>query len=113
MRRMMLGVAIASLISLGFAKVCREHPETHTRVVILLTCVIAGAVGFWSIRRPIYSLLAVVVACEVVGYLATDDDSDMFGESCLVAWIIGAFVGWLSKKLRRLRANIIASKGPK
>jgi hypothetical protein len=100
-RRMMVAVAVAALVSLVTSNSYRHDGITDKRVVIPVASVVAAVYGLGAMRRPLMfllPLLAVWIATPQVDHPRPDVINVSAG-GCFVGWIIGASAGWMSRRL--------------
>lgn len=118
LRWIMGAVAVAALVSLAAAKVCRECRSNDTRVDTFVACVLAGVFGLGSMRRPMVFLAPVILI--YVGSPRAFDYAPRFIEffrmsigACVLGWIVGAPAGWMFRWITRARDPLpVASKPP-
>jgi hypothetical protein len=114
-RRAMAVVALAALLSLAVANVCREYPSTEHRVAILVASVVAGAYGLAAMRRP-WVFLAPLVVVWAVAPTVDHPSFDVFnlsGGACFLGGIIGGSVGLISRFFRWADDMPVAPERPK
>jgi hypothetical protein len=102
LRTLLILVAIASLISLVASNPYRHGGITDKRVVIPVASIIAAFYGVASMRRPLLLLWPLVVVWVVTPRVDHPTPDVVNGSilGCLLAWIIGAPAGWISRSLR-------------
>jgi hypothetical protein len=99
-RRLMVAVAISALVSLAVSKVCRDYPNTYMRAFILLLAVCAAAFGVGAVRKPWHFLCPILVAWVVMPSVDHPGDPySMIAGSCIWGWLIGAPIGWISRRI--------------
>ncbi len=102
-RRMMVAVAVAALVSLVASNPDRHDGIDDKRVVIPIASAVAAAYGIGAMRRPVLflmPLLAVWIATPQVDH-PTRDVINVSAGGCFLGWIIGGPAGWISRHLAR------------
>jgi hypothetical protein len=99
MRRWMVAVTVAALVSLVASNPYRHDGITDKRVVIPVASVVAAVYGVGAMRRPLVFLLPLLIV-----WIATPgvdhphpDVINISAAGCYLAWIIGASAGWMSR----------------
>jgi hypothetical protein len=98
---MMAVVTVTALILLVATNPDRHDGTTDKRVVIPVASTVAATYGVLAMRRPLLSLLpllAVWVATPQVDH-PTPDVINVSAGGCFLGWVIGAPVGWFSRRL--------------
>jgi hypothetical protein len=103
-QRMMAAVAVAALASLALAEICRNLRGARLRVMMVVCCVVVAAYSVWAMRRPLWALFPLLLI-PVIDLLRSPpyDGLDIYTVSmaaCYVAWIIGAPVGWIVRRMK-------------
>jgi hypothetical protein len=94
-------VLVAALISLVATNPYRHDGITDRSVVIPVASVVAALYGVGSMRRPLaflLPLLAVWIVTPQVDH-PTPDVINVSAGACFLAWIIGAPLGWITRRL--------------
>ncbi len=113
-RRLMVAVAIVALISLVASNPERHDGITDKRVVTPVASVVAAAYGFGAMRRPLVFLLPLLAILSVTSQVdhPTPDVINISAAGCFLGWLIGAPVGWISRRLTRAGYPFSASIEP-
>jgi hypothetical protein len=101
MRRWMIAIAVAALVSLVVSNPYRHDGITDNRVVIPVASGVAAVYGVGAMRRPLMFLLPLLIVW--IATPAVDHPHlDVINVSvcgCYLAWIIGAPAGWMSRHI--------------
>jgi hypothetical protein len=102
-RRMMVAVVVAALVSLVVSNPDRHGGITDKRVVVPIASVVAAAYGLGAMRRPLMFLMPLLAAWLFTPHVdhPSPDVINVSAAGCFVGWIIGAPIGWITGRSSR------------
>ena len=107
LRTLLVAVAAVALVLLVASNPDRQDGITDKRVVIPVASVVAAVYGLGSMCRPLAFLVPLLVAWIITPRVdhPRPDVINVSVAGCALGWIIGAPVGWISRRLTRPTAT--------